>query len=56
MSNTNVSEDNIESPSTYANKAYKEYRKKQKSKNTSSQNQANSVDGRELEDGQTFQY
>jgi hypothetical protein len=28
--------DNIESPSTYANKAYKEYRKKEKSKDTSS--------------------
>jgi hypothetical protein len=53
LNNTNVSEDNIESPS---NKAYKEYRKKDKSKDTSSQNQANSVDGRELEDGQTFQY
>ena len=28
MSNTNASEDNIESPSTYGNKGYKEYRKK----------------------------
>jgi hypothetical protein len=56
LSNTNVSEDNIESPLTYANNAYKEYRKKEKSKDTSSQNQTNSVDGRELEDGQTFQY
>jgi hypothetical protein len=56
LSNTSASEDNTESPSTYANKAYKEYRKKEKSKNASSQNQDNSVDGRELEEGQTFQY
>ncbi|MGC2386023.1 MAG: hypothetical protein WA460_02990 [Nitrososphaeraceae archaeon] len=56
MSNTNSSEDNIESPSTYASKAYKEYRKKEKSKNTSSRNRHNAVDGRELEEGQTFQY
>ena len=56
MNNTNVSEDNIELPSTYANKAYKEYKKKEQSKDTPSQNQANSVDGRELEDGQAFQY
>ena len=56
LSNTNSSEDNIESPSTYASKAYKEYRKKEKSKNTSSQNRHNAVEGRELEEGQTFQY
>jgi hypothetical protein len=59
LSNTNASDDNIESPSTYADKAYKEYRKKEKkekSKNDSSQNQDNSIDGRELEEGQTFQY
>ena len=30
MSNVNASEDNIESPSTYANDAYKEFRKKEK--------------------------
>jgi len=56
LGNTSASEDNTESPSTYANKAYNEYRKKEKSNNASSQNQDNSVDGRELEEGQTFQY
>jgi hypothetical protein len=55
LSNTNSSEDNIESPSTYARKAYREYRKKEKSKDTSG-NPHNSVEGRELEEGQTFQY
>jgi hypothetical protein len=56
LNETNSSEDNIESPSTYGGKAYKEYRKKEKSKDTSSRNQRNSVEGRELEEGQTFQY
>ena len=32
MSNVNASEENIESPSTYANDAYKEFRKKEKEK------------------------
>ena len=32
MSNTNASEDNIESPSTYVGDAYKEYRKNEKRK------------------------
>ena len=32
MSNVNASEDNVESPSTYANDAYKEFRKKEKEK------------------------
>jgi hypothetical protein len=32
MSNTNASEENTESPSTYGNEGYKEYRKRQKSK------------------------
>ena len=62
MSNTNASEDNVESPSTYGNESYKEYRKKEKSKEkskdaaTSSQNEANHIEGRELEEGQSFQY
>jgi hypothetical protein len=49
MSNTNSSEDNIESPSTYGSKAYREYRKKEKSKDTTQSKV-------ELEEGQTFQY
>jgi hypothetical protein len=59
MSNTNGSEDNVESHSAYGNNAYEGYRKKEKSKdadNTSIQNQVNAVNGRELEEGQTFQY
>ena len=58
MSNTNASEDNVESPSTYANEGYKEYRKKEKSKDgtISSQNEVNHIEGRELEEGQSFQY
>jgi hypothetical protein len=32
MSNTNASEENTESPSTYGNEGYKEYRKRGKSK------------------------
>jgi hypothetical protein len=59
MSNTNAPEDNVESHLAYGNKAYKEYRKKEKSKddaNTSAQNQVNAINGRELEEGQTFQY
>jgi hypothetical protein len=59
MSNTNASEDNVESPSTYGNKGYKEYRKKEKqSKATdaTSKKEVNQVEGRELEEGQTFQY
>jgi hypothetical protein len=58
MSNTNASEDNVESPSTYGNEGYKEYRKKEKSKDaaTSSQNEVTHIEGRELEEGQSFQY
>jgi hypothetical protein len=59
MSNTNASEDNVESHSAYGNNACKEYRKKEKSKdaaNTAAQNQVNAINGRELEEGQTFQY
>jgi hypothetical protein len=59
MSNTIASEDNVESHSAYGNNACKEYRKKEKSKdaaNTSAQNQVNAINGRELEEGQTFQY
>lgn len=59
MSNTNASEDNVESHSAYGNNACKEYRKKEKLKdtaNTSAQNQVNAINGRELEEGQTFQY
>ena len=59
MSNTNASEDNIESPSTYGNKGYKEYRKKEKqpkATNAASKRKVNQVEGRELEEGQTFQY
>ena len=33
MSNNNASEDNVESPSTYAEQGYKEYRMKEKNKN-----------------------
>jgi hypothetical protein len=32
MSNINASEDNVESPSTYGNEAYKEHRKEEKMK------------------------
>jgi hypothetical protein len=58
MSNTKASDDNVESPSIYGDKAYKKYRKKEKQKDdTSSQNQLNNtIEGRELEEGQTFQY
>jgi hypothetical protein len=59
MSNTNASEDNVESPSTYGNKGYKEYRKKEKQSkttNAASKRKVNQVEGRELEEGQTFQY
>jgi hypothetical protein len=55
MSNTNASEDNVESPSTYGNKGYKEYRKKEK-QSKASKREVNQVEGRELEEGQTFQY
>ena len=54
MSNPSPPEDNIESPSVCANKAYKGNKKK--SKEATSHNQGNSVEGRELEEGQTFQY
>lgn len=53
MSNPSPSEDNIESPSVCA---HKEHGKKEKSKEATSHNQGNSVEGRELEEGQTFQY
>ena len=33
MSNTEASEENVKSPSTYGNKGYEEYRKKEKRKN-----------------------
>ena len=33
MSNTESSEDNVKSPSTYGNEGYQEYRKKEKKKN-----------------------
>ncbi|HEY9492235.1 MAG TPA: hypothetical protein VIP56_09635 [Nitrososphaeraceae archaeon] len=33
MSNTEASEDNVKSPSTYGNEGYQEYRKKEKKKN-----------------------
>jgi hypothetical protein len=56
LSSPSPSEDNIESPSVCTNKAYKEHRKKEKSKEATSHNQGNSVEGRELEEGQTFQY
>jgi hypothetical protein len=32
MSNTNASEENVESPSTYGNEAYKEHREQEKKK------------------------
>ncbi|MFL6347669.1 MAG: hypothetical protein ACJ72X_05175 [Nitrososphaeraceae archaeon] len=32
MSNTNASEGNVESPSTYGNEAYKQHRKQEKKK------------------------
>ena len=35
MSNTNASEDNIESPSTYGNEAYTQHRKEEKKKQES---------------------
>ncbi|MFZ0696850.1 MAG: hypothetical protein WAM88_06900 [Nitrososphaeraceae archaeon] len=43
MSNTNASEENVESPSTYGNEGYKEYRKKERSKvkDSSSQKEIN---------------
>jgi hypothetical protein len=43
MSNTDASENNVESPSTYGKEGYKEYRKKVKSKvkDSSSQNEIN---------------
>ena len=56
LSDPSPSEDNIESPSGCANKAYKRHRKKERSKEATSHNQGNSVEGRELEEGQTFQY
>lgn len=58
MSNANASEDNVESPSTYGNKGYKEYRKKEKQSKAinASKRKVNQVEGRELEEGQTFQY
>ena len=33
MSNTEASEDNVKSPSTYGNEGYQEYRKREKRKN-----------------------
>jgi len=34
MSNTEASDENVKSPSTYGNEAYQHYRKKEKKKNT----------------------
>ncbi len=56
MSNPSPPEDKIEPPSVCVNKAYKGHRKKEKSKEATFHNQGNSVEGRELEEGQTFQY
>jgi hypothetical protein len=38
MSNTEASEENVKSPSTYGNKGYEEYRKKEKKKRKRSHN------------------
>ena len=58
MSNTNSSENNIKSPSD--DEGYKEDKKKEKQStdtNISSSNiEITQVEGRELEEGQTFQY
>jgi hypothetical protein len=60
MGNTDASENNVESPSTYGKEGYKEYRKKEKQSKTtdasSSNKEVNHVEGKELEEGQTFQY
>lgn len=48
----------MQNHSTYGT-SYKEYRKKEKQSkatNTSSNKEVNRVEGRELEEGQTFQY
>jgi hypothetical protein len=38
MSNTNASEENVESPSTYGNEAYTQHRKEEKKKQESMKN------------------
>jgi hypothetical protein len=38
MSNINASEENVESPSTYGNEAYKEHRKEEKKKKQQKEN------------------
>jgi len=38
MSNTNASEENVESPSTYGNEAYTQHRKEEKKKQQSMKN------------------
>jgi hypothetical protein len=50
MSNTNASENTVESPSTYGNEGYKEYRKKEnqlKATNAASEKEVNQVEGRD---------
>jgi hypothetical protein len=50
MSNTNALENNVESPSTYGNEGYKEYRKKEKqlkTTNASSEKEVNQVEGKD---------
>jgi hypothetical protein len=55
LSNTDSSEDNIESPLTCANKAIKNIERK-KSLRIPHPEIDTTLDGRELEEGQTFQY
>ena len=43
MSNIEASEENVESPSTYGNNAYEEYRKKEKKKNKTESEEARVV-------------
>jgi hypothetical protein len=40
MSNTEASEENVKSPSTYGNEAYQRYRKKEKKKNKTDREKA----------------
>jgi hypothetical protein len=43
MSNIEASEENVKSPSTYENDAYREYRKKEKKKNKTESEEARVV-------------
>ena len=43
MSNTEASEDDVKSPSTYGNEGYQEYRKKEKKKNKTESEEARVV-------------